>query len=340
MKERNLVICDDDREYISRLGRYISMKSDMGIRVACFSDRDRCREHVREQEVDVFLIGKTWGDEEFCADRRRRLLLADEREEEEKAPGRAIYRYQAADDILARVLQMMQRPGSGRAGGRTEALFLGIYAPAGWTEGTRLALAVARRLGREGPTVYVGLNEFSPVMRILGKGKGFDLSDVAYCWRRGRLDYEQLERMTDHLDGFDCIPAPVNPAELAELSGVELENLLENLCSVGGYCHILVDFGGSISGKHALFEHCGKNIVLFPDTETGQLQHAEFRDFWESVGAQELLGRTESVLLPLEELRGERKGKAEEYIDELAKRLLRGEGEVEAARGVAVRGGG
>ncbi|MBQ8815417.1 MAG: hypothetical protein IJZ85_13090 [Lachnospiraceae bacterium] len=352
MKERLLVICDSDREYIGRLGRYISGKEDAGIKVACFSDRQLFAEYVSNHHVDTFLAGESWIDETICGDARRWLLLAEEDGEGEKnhgdAEGRAegksgayrqIYRYQAADDIVTRVLQCMEVPGKGTSGVQTAAVRLGVYTPAGWTESSRLALALAGCLGHEGPAVYIGLNEFSPVMRITGRCKGYDLSDVAYAWRRGRLNYGLLERMTSHLDGFDGIPAPVNPAELAELSGSELEELLEAVCTVGGYLYAVIDFGSSISGRHTLFENCGRNLVLFPDTETGLLQQEEFHHFWETVGAQRLLEKTESIVLPLQELRGNKKGKTEEYMNELAKRLLRGSGKDDGNGGVLVCGG-
>ena len=344
MKERTLVICDDDKEYISRLGRYISGRSDANISVACFSDRDSFREHAQANQIDAFLAGRNWISEELGADRKRWLLLAEERAEGQTVRSlgsdgyRQVYRYQAADHILDEVLRSMTLPGVGMADFPLSAEFTAVYAPAGWTEMTGLALALARHLGREGPAVYVGLNEFSPVMRLTARCKGYDMSDVAYCWRRGRLDYEQLERMTSHLDGLDCIPAPVNPAELGELSGEELEEILEAVCAVGGYVHTVVDFGGSISGRHVLFERCSRNIVLFPETETGQLQREEFQHFWETVGADGLLSHTICALLPLEELKSSRKGRSEDYLDELAKQLLCGGGEVETAGGVSVCG--
>lgn len=329
MKEKVLVICDDDETYIARLGRYINNRKPADLSVACFSDKSGLEEYAKNNQIDLFLAGAGWINEEICSDMRRWMELSEKRTEEEKSY-RYIFRYQAADEILAKVLQSMKRPGGG-AGTAVPSVLIGLYAPAGGMESTRLAMALAEHLGREGPAVYVGLNEFSPLIRIVGKSKGYDLSDAAYCWRRGKLNYEQLERMSSHLDGFDCIPAPVNPAELAELSGQELEKLLEALCSVGGYYHAVLDFGGSISGRHTLFEACRKNFVLFPDTETGRFSQEEFEQFWETVGAGELLKKTRCVVLPQDELRVNRRGKTEEYVNELAKQLLQGDGKADGA---------
>jgi len=337
MKEKTLVICDDDKEYIDRLGRYISMREEPRLRVACFSDHELLGSYVDQNHVDMFLAGEGWIDENLCEDQRKWMILTDEEENHQGNGGyRQIQKYQAADELLAKVLRCMEFPGMGG----TEMLSsrLGIYAPSGWTESTRLAMALAAKQGKDGPSLYVGLNEFSPIMRLTGKCKSYDLSDVAYCWKRGRLNYGQLERMTSHMDGFDVIPAPVNPAELAELSGTEVEALLEKICTVGGYRIVVIDFGSSISGRHGLFEHCGRNLVIFPGTETGLYQQEEFEQFWRSVGAEKLLKRTECIMLPLEELRQTRKGKGEEYMDELAERLLRYDGGDEREGGLVVCG--
>ncbi len=340
MKEKNLVIGDDDTEYVSRLGRYISSRDSVRIRVACFSDKDLMREYVNDNPVDMILAGESWISEDICPDSRKWMLLSEQEGGEQKngtvRAGRQIYRYQPADDILTKILQGMALPGAGGPGADSAVFVVGVYGPAGWTETSRLALAMAARLGREGPSVYLGLNEFSPVMKLTGKPKGYDLSDVAYCWRRGRLTDEQLERMAGHEDGFDCIPAPVNPAELAELGGQELEELIKTLCGVGGYQNVVADFGNGISGRTGLFEACWKTIVIFPETETGQLQKEEFVQFWESVGAGDLLRRAECVMLPPEELRPGRRGRAEEYMNELAGQLLRGKREDGREGGIVV----
>ena len=338
MKEKTLVICDDDKEYIDRLGRYISMRGEAKLRVACFSERRLFAEYVGQNQVDMFLAGTGWIDETLCGDRRRWLMLTDEEESEPRQKGyRQIRKYQAADELLTKVLQCMEFPGAG--GAEIFPSRVGIYSPSGWTESTRLAMALTARLGKDGPSLYVGLNEFSPIMKLSGRCKNYDLSDVAYSWRRGRLDYGQLERMTSHLEGFDGIPAPVNPAELAEISGTEVEALLENICAVGGYRNMVMDFGSSISGRHSLFEHCGRNVVIFPATESGLYQQEEFEQFWRSVGAEALLNHTECIVLPLEEFRDNRKGRGEGYMDELAERLLRRREGDERERGLIVCGG-
>lgn len=337
MKEKVLVICDDDETYIGRLGRYINNRKPEDLNVACFSDKDRLTEYAQNNHIDLFLAGAGWINETLCADRRRWMELSESRTEESQS-FRCICRYQAADEILTKVLQTMKRAGGG-SGTAAISSMVGVYAPAGCSESTRLALLLAAHLGREGPSVYVGLNEFSVLTRIVGRSKGYDLSDAAYCWRRGKLNYEQLERMTSHMEGFDCIPAPVNPAELAELTGQETEDLLEALCRVGGYAHAVLDFGGSISGRHTLFESCRKNFVLFPDTDTGRLTREEFEHFWETVGAGELLKKTRCIVVPQDELRVSRRGKTEEYMDELAKQLLQGNGAADTEGGSLICGG-
>lgn len=333
MKEKILAICDEDREYINRLGRYITGRAEPSVRVACFSDREKFREYARGHTVDLFLAGADWVNEEICGDARRWVLLSEGDEGENSGSGEAphpsISRYQAADVILTRVLQLMELPGRQKGSVAGEASLIGVYAPAGWSESALLALALTARLGREGPAVYVGLSEFSPVMRMTDRAKGQDLSDIAYCFRRGSLTYDRLERMTVHLEGFDCIPAPANPAELAELMGAELSGLLESICSVGGYQYIVADFGGSISGRLALFESCRMNAVLFSDSEAGRMQREEFEGFWRSVGAQELLDRSELVVLSQEEQKSGWKGRTEGYVNELAERILRSKGIVD-----------
>lgn len=328
MKEKSLIICDDDREFVSRLGGYLSRRKDTPLQVACFSEKGKLREYLSAHEVDGMLIGEGWSEEEFSTARCRRMVLTE-------IPGRgdlpegcsAVYKYQAAEDILRQVMLGLELPDGGQTVLQGETELFGIYTPGGWPEITHLALALTRRLGRDGPAIYLGLNEFSAVGRLLGRSVSQDLSDVVYCRRRGRLGEMQLERMVLHLDGMDCIPAPVNPAELAELKEKDIKELVEEVCKVGGYRYAVLDFGGSIFSWLTLFGAARRNYVIFPATDTGLYQQSVYEEFWKSIGAEALLRKSCSMVLTPEEMRGGRREKMEEYMDELAERLLQSEDE-------------
>lgn len=322
-----MIICDDDREFVSRLGGYISRRKDAPLQIACFSEKGQLREYLAENEVDGMLIGEDWS-EEFLDARCRRMVLTEVSGRGDLPEGcSAVYKYQAAEDILRQVMLGLELPDGGQTVLQGETDLFGIYTPGGWSETTRLALALTRRLGRDGPAIYLGLNEFSAVGRLLGREVNQDLSDVVYCHRRGRLDETQLERMVLHLEGMDCIPAPVNPAELAELKEKDVKELVEEVCKVGGYRYAVLDFGGSIFGWLTLFGAARRNYVIFPATETGLYQQSVYEEFWRSIGAEALLKKSCSMALTPEEMRGSRREKTEEYMDELAERLLQSEDE-------------
>ena len=56
MKEKILVICDDDKTYIDRLGRYINSRKSRDLSVACFSDRDKLAEYAKENGFETIRI--------------------------------------------------------------------------------------------------------------------------------------------------------------------------------------------------------------------------------------------------------------------------------------------
>ena len=336
MRERSLIICDDDRDFVARLGGFVSRREEGAFRVVCFSDREKMKEYVSTHEVDAVFAGESWEKAEFCGEKKRWFRLMETANAPRENAEPFVYKYQAAEEILRQVMLGLELPGAGQPELCTETDLFGVYAPGGWTECTRLALTMAKHLGRDGPAVYLGLNEFSAVIGLLGRNTDQDLSDLAYCWRRGRLDEEQLERMVIHLEGYDCVPAPANPAELAELKESESKDLVEAVCRAGGYRYAVLDFGGSISGWLSLFGSVGKNCVLFPATETGSLQQEAYEAFWRSIGADSIAERSKGVMLPLEELRGSRRERTEEYMDELAERLLRSAEDVERSGGAIV----
>ncbi len=323
MKEKRLIICDDDRDFISRLGGYISRKQESPIRVACFTERESFRAYLSEHEVDGVLIGERWSEEDVPSECARRMLLTERIGQSAAGGCIEIYKYQAVEDILRQVMLGLELPDGGQTVFVGETEVYSVYSPGGWPEITRLALALAKRLGRDGPAIYLGLNEFSAVNRLIGKAAGQDMSDVVYCRRRRKMNEAQLEKMIIHLEGLDCIPAPINPAELAELTEKDVRELVEEVCRVGGYRYAVLDLGGSIFGWLTLFSATKQNYVIFPGTETGLYQQSVYDSFWKSIGAEALLKKSIEIVLPLEEVHGGKREKTEEYINELAERLLR-----------------
>ena len=323
MKEKRLIICDDDIDFISRLGGYISRKRESPIRVACFTERESFRAYLSEHEVDGVLIGERWSKEDVPLECAKRMLLTERIGQSAVEGCIEIYKYQAVEDILRQVMLGLELPDGGQTVFVGETEVYSVYSPGGWPEITRLALALAKRLGRDGPAIYLGLNEFSAVNRLIGKTAGQDMSDVVYCRRRRKMNEAQLERMIIHLEGLDCIPAPINPAELAELTEKDVRELVEDVCRLGGYRYAVLDLGGSVFGWLTLFGAAKQNYVIFPGTETGQYQQSVYDSFWKSIGAEAMLKKSMGIVLPLEEVYGGKREKTEEYINELAERLLR-----------------
>ena len=113
MKEKRLIICDDDREFISRLGGYISRKRENPLQVACFTEREAFGVYLSEHEVDGVLIGEHWSEKGESLDCVRTMLLT-ERIGQSAAEGCIeIYKYQSAEDILRQVMLGLELPDGG-----------------------------------------------------------------------------------------------------------------------------------------------------------------------------------------------------------------------------------
>ena len=77
MKEKRLIICDDDREFISRLGGYISRKRENPLQVSCFTEQASFKEYLSAHEADGVLIGEHWSEKDVLWDGARKMVLTD-----------------------------------------------------------------------------------------------------------------------------------------------------------------------------------------------------------------------------------------------------------------------
>lgn len=116
-----------------------------------------------------------------------------------------IYRYQSAKNILHSINSRLIAGGQNQQEKRKSELdnqIISILSPTGSISTATIALAIARYISKEERTLYMNLNPFSCLEKILWTEHKKGLSDILYYYRQGEilvLDTQQTYRMVGNI---------------------------------------------------------------------------------------------------------------------------------------------
>lgn len=116
-----------------------------------------------------------------------------------------IYRYQSAKNILHSINSRLIAGGQNQQEMRTSEVddqIISILSPTGSISTAAIALAIARYISKEERTLYINLNPFCCLEKILWTEHNKGLSDILYYYRQGEkpvLDTQQTYRMVGNI---------------------------------------------------------------------------------------------------------------------------------------------
>lgn len=116
-----------------------------------------------------------------------------------------IYRYQSAKNILHSINSRLIAGGQNQQKMRKSEVddqIIGILSPTGSISTATIALAIARYISKEERTLYINLNPFCCLEKILWTEHNKGLSDILYYYRQGEklvLDTQQTYRMVGNI---------------------------------------------------------------------------------------------------------------------------------------------
>lgn len=116
-----------------------------------------------------------------------------------------IYRYQSAKNMLYSINSRLIAGGQNQQEMRTSEVddqIISILSPTGSISTATIALAIARYISKEERTLYINLNPFCCLEKILWTEHNKGLSDILYYYRQGEkpvLDTQQTYRMVGNI---------------------------------------------------------------------------------------------------------------------------------------------
>lgn len=275
--------------------RLIDYWTDHGLaaQICYYSDADRWRQDFPTVSVDLWILDCSLRTEDFDPPPDVRLLWWSGNEEDPEA----IFKYRSA----AVLLRSIQGYINGGLNDRTEAdsQLISLYSPIKRCLQTTFGLTLAHILSTKGRTLYLNLEGYSGLDRMLKRSFSKDISDFIYYVNQSSGEIPILtQNYIYRLGEVDIIPPVLNPANLQDITEEMWVRLLQILKSSNLYNYILIDVSDFILGTFAMLR---ESTVIFSMVKSDIRAEAKWQQYCsvlEEAGYGDILDKTRRQEVP------------------------------------------
>lgn len=285
LNRRSLVICDRDKDYGSRLADYM-ISSECGYDVVLYTDPERFVSEWTQQTVPLLLMDEdftdgntgeenTYGSYGISADRY--FVLTGDRDRALCAG--FLYKYQSAANIIAGMggeLKASHRIISG-ARNNEGSRVIGVYSPVSHVLKTTYSMTLARILASAQDVLYVNLEGFNGLSRMLDTDTELSLQDLIYEYSLRPDDLNGiLPKYITASGGMNMLTPARCPYELQEIDPAMWLSFIGELVGCGRFKTIILDISDEVRGTMELLNICS---VIHMPVRRDDIAVAKLKDF-------------------------------------------------------------
>lgn len=269
MKNKRMVLCDREAEYVQQMTDYLKKKEDFPFEIHAYTEPEKMAEFVRGHTVELLAVSESVYTEEMEKLADGRILILKESETgKEDLP--QTDKYQSAENIYRCLIEKYLEglPGRQRAPvreetGKNRAMLIGLYSPVRRCLQTSFALSLGQALAQRHKTLYVSFEQYAGWNGILGREGGKDLSDLLYYLEEDGERFRYRMRLVEKKAGeLYYIPPVCAGQNLVYITARQWTTLLERIAGEGGYAYVLLDLSEGLQGIFELLRMCGRIYTI------------------------------------------------------------------------------
>ncbi len=316
--DRVMAVMTKDYRYAKRFCNYVNRSGRLNVAAVPFSDTKSCCDYSKKHKIELLLTDSVFFRQEQQGTERieasKKMLLADEIKaashvSEEISPGymrgdsHTLNKYQSAEHLLSDIESRMDDTSLFMTKRRREknAVVLGIYSPVMRCGKTSFALTLCRELSRKNRVLYINLEEFPPVLKLLGGGeKKEGLSEAVYCMKQGKLDAKTIRRFISNSAGMEWIAPATDPEDNSYISGEDYASLINAIFEYTAYEYLIIDMNRYSGQADMLIDMC--NIVYMPggSDRISRLKIDSFMEYALNSKSEMWISKLKRIELPAE----------------------------------------
>lgn len=286
LKKENLIIYDEDEEYVSAFSEYINQLSEAAFSVAAFTNLEAMLQYVKEVDISAILLPEKLLCAEIISLNVEIYLLTDKSIKGNMYDFETIGKYQAGDSIVREISTYYaekKKISNLSAVKNKDMLVYGVYSPVHRCGTTTFAITMAQQLGLKKKVLYINLEEFSGLKEIFLSEYISDMSDLMYFYLQNSDNMEfKFKASVYSYHNMDYIPPMSYSVDIRNIDVEIWCNFIKDIMTWSNYDVLILDIGSMISNVVKIFSICNKVFVPYLNDKISCFKMKEFRAFLNS----------------------------------------------------------
>ena len=296
-----LAVCDSQEAYASKLVEYINRKETFPFQARYFSNLEKIKEFSARQEIEVLLLSEKYYLPELPLEGVDKVFVLQESIDFEVVEGEALWKYQSCETLLKELLSLLaNNPGKTAHIMRKQGLHVtGFYSPVKRSLQTTFALTMGQLLAKRGRTLYVNLEGYSGLEKLLGKEFSHDLSDLLYYLQTGKNSISYyLPSITERLGNLEVLPPMRCQMDLISISPREWLQLFYEIEVCTEYEYLLLDLSDSVQGLFELLQQCDRIFTITAEDGVALAKIDQYEKMLQQCRYEDIMQKTQKCKIP------------------------------------------
>lgn len=296
MSSKNLVICDTETAYASRLAAFINGKREFAFQVKICSDSSQIPAMQKERKIDVLLLS------EDCKDSKGGeiteipwiiRLTSEQLAGERDKP--FIFKYQSGEEICTKLMQICaegEKEGFLKIRKKGKGRIIGFYSPVKRAGQTTLALKKGRELSGKENVLYINMETFAGMDGYFPAEQKQNLSVLLYYAKQENGNPGMvLTTLVRQISGVDYIPPAAFPEDIRSVEPEEWLWLFSEILNYSLYDVLILDIGDGVQGLCKILQACDEIYMTAADDRAAASKIRQYEEMLIRAGYGEVLER-------------------------------------------------
>lgn len=295
MKEKICCVYDDNEKYALKLAEYVNGHHVMPFKALVYTSKEALQKCTEKYEIELLVVSGMLTKEEILKIGAGTVVVLYDLKPWEDSEFNYVCKYQPADHLVKEIMSYMSGFTKINEANTNITQVCCIYSPATKCFKTTIALGLALYSASRGRSLYLGLEQFSGLSKLLSSKEG-GLSEALYCFKSGGTNsIGKIISCTGQISGMDYF-YPVTCAEdISEMQEKEFLDFLNMIINSGVYKYIWIDVGCVYNSPWRLMEISDRVIMPKAIDYMGANKISEMENYLMVSGREELLNKIEKI---------------------------------------------
>lgn len=289
MSKINLVIAEEDSDYLNGLVRFIANNFEATFKITCFTKREFLKKYIDSgRGMDILLIKPEIYYEEIKNNNVKSIIILSDNKESNCHGYPAIKKYQSGQRLCEEILNIYKSENNEKLEEDKDekCSIVTIYSPVGGVGKSTIAISLAMRLKEiRKKVLYLNLEDLQSTEAYFNCNTNKNMSDLLYFVKERDNDFKgevQEILMEDTGTGINYF-APVDSAlDVEGLVQEDMKFMLNEMSSSKLFDYIIIDLSSKFNSSYKMLLELSSRVIV-PIVE-GKLVQIKLENFISQMG--------------------------------------------------------